>query len=286
MAGLSLIASTVSQVIAPTAIELPFSQITAAPKLTHQRDLLRRAATVDSATCGWVNGDHDDALACADPYHQPCLWNSNLHVVGCCAASATSDCNWKTSCVPWASVNYGCDSDCQKNAYNLICPSDRPLCAMATFAGPAGYSYNSCTDKSATTETVHLTWQGGDATIQNLPRYYASYWSSSSGTSTTNTKSSGTATKSSVTATPTSSSSNNIGSWIQRHKWAVIGAVVGVLIVVLLLLVCCVCHIRRKRKDRNRGAYAPAGQVLFPGTQENVPLTGYRPYERDIYAKT
>jgi len=153
---------------------------------------------------------------------------------------------------------------------------------MATFAGPAGYSYHSCTDKYATTETVLLTWQGGDATVENLPRYYASYWKS---TSTASTKSSGTATKSSAKATSTSSASDQIGSWFQRHKWAVIGAIIGVLIVVLLLLTCCVCHIRRKRRDRSRGAYAPPGQAPFPG-QEHVPLTGYHPYERDLYAKT
>lgn len=55
----SLIAS-VSQGLVATAVELPFSQITTAPQLTHQRDLLRRVATVDSATCGWVNGDYSE----------------------------------------------------------------------------------------------------------------------------------------------------------------------------------------------------------------------------------
>lgn len=169
---------------------------------------------------------------------------------------------------------------------------------MATFAGPSGYSYLSCTNQYASTETVYLTWQGGDATVQDIPRYYASYWSSASSsssshssnshdssntasTSTTNTKSnsgSGTATKSSVTATSTSSAAKTAGNWIERHKWPVIGAIVGVLIIVLLIIVCCACHIRRKRKTRSRGVYVPAGQV-FPGTQEAVPLTGYQPYK-------
>jgi len=49
--------SLISSAFVPTALEPPFSQITTAPRLTHQRDLLRRAASVDSATCGWVNGD-------------------------------------------------------------------------------------------------------------------------------------------------------------------------------------------------------------------------------------
>lgn len=59
----NLIAS-VGQGIIPTALEPPFSQITAAPQLTHQRDLLRRAASVDSATCGWVNGDYSEDFPC------------------------------------------------------------------------------------------------------------------------------------------------------------------------------------------------------------------------------
>lgn len=174
-----------------------------------------------------------------------------------------------------------------------LSPSDRPLCGMATFAGPAGYSYHSCTDKYASTETVYLTWQGGDATVKDIPRYYPSYWSSSSSsssttaTSTTKTSSSsGTATKSSTTATSTAAASTAGGSWIQRHKWAVIGAIVGVLIVVLLLLACCACHIRRKRRDRTRGEYLAAGPgQAFPGTQEAVPLTGYEPYKIN-YAKS
>lgn len=127
------------QVATLTHGSLSVSQITSAPVLTHARDLLRRAESVDSATCGWVNGDKgkippssiithdvltpdnaDDALVCADPYRQPCLWNTELYVVGCCAASTSSGCDWKTSCVPYASVNYGCDSSCQKNDHNLI----------------------------------------------------------------------------------------------------------------------------------------------------------------------
>jgi hypothetical protein len=55
----SLIAS-VSQGIIPTTLGLPISQITAAPQLTHQRELLRRVETIDSATCGWVNGDYSE----------------------------------------------------------------------------------------------------------------------------------------------------------------------------------------------------------------------------------
>lgn len=189
------------------------------------------------------------------------------------------------------------------SSFALSSPSDRPLCAMATFAGPSGYSYHSCTKQDASTETVYLTWQGGDATVQDIPRYFASYWSSASSSSsssnshdssktatgTTKSNSSGTATKSSVTATSTSSSAaNKASSWIERHKWPVIGAIVGVLIIVLLLLVCCACHIRRKRKTRSRGVYVPAGQV-FPGTQEAVPLTQpYQPYQpyKINYAKT
>lgn len=40
-----------------TAKTIPVSPITSAPSLTHQRDLVKRAETVGSDTCGWVNGD-------------------------------------------------------------------------------------------------------------------------------------------------------------------------------------------------------------------------------------
>ena len=51
------IVATVTRLAKATAKTIPISPITAAPSLTHQRDLLKRSDTVGDDTCGWVNGD-------------------------------------------------------------------------------------------------------------------------------------------------------------------------------------------------------------------------------------
>ncbi|OAP54602.1 hypothetical protein AYL99_11050 [Fonsecaea erecta] len=235
-----------------TAKAIPVSPITSAPILTHRRDLLKRADTdtVDDNTCGWVNGDLNTPLVCD---YQACLWSPELHAVGCCADAYTTDCAWVTSCVPYSMVNNGCDMACQGNYLNTVCGEDYPLCATATFGGPAGYTYLSCTDTIGTTDTMMLTYYGGNATIDNLPRYFSSYWYGSTATSTSSSTSS--------SSPGDDADTDDTISWVSAHRTILIGAIAGFCGLVFLFLVGC-CILRAKRS--NRGRYAPASQQLPP----------------------
>ncbi|ETI20444.1 hypothetical protein G647_08479 [Cladophialophora carrionii CBS 160.54] len=267
--------AAVTRIARVTAKTIPVSPITAAPSLTHQRELLRRDETVSEDTCGWVNGDLNTPLVCNYPYYQPCLWSPELHAVGCCGGAATTDCAWVTSCVPYSMVDNGCDSACQANYLNTVCNEAYPLCATATFGGPEGYTYLSCTDTPGPTDTMMVTYYGGNATsIAGLPRYFSDYWFGS-----------GTATDTSTSATGTSTSTsdadlNDTLSWFSAHRTVIIGAIAGFCGLVLLLLVGC-CILRRKRASR--GVYRPASQAVPVYTmqapvQEQYPMMQYRGY--------
>ncbi|OAL27454.1 hypothetical protein AYO20_09806 [Fonsecaea nubica] len=282
MAGIT---ASVTAMERATARAIPVSPITSAPILTHQRGLIKRtgADTVEDNTCGWVNGD------------------LKLHAVGCCADAATTDCAWVTSCVPYSMVNNGCDMACQGNYLNTvwfvpclhasaatlshsvnspqrsvldwICGrSDEayPLCATATFGGPAGYTYLSCTDAIGTTDTMMLTYYGGNATVDNLPRYFSSYWYESTATSST-------------TSTSTSSPTDDTGindtiSWLSGHKTILIGAIAGFCGLLILLVVGGCCVVRNKRS--RRGRYIPASQQMPPHEAYGMHYQGAAAYQR------
>ncbi|OQV10000.1 hypothetical protein CLAIMM_14064 [Cladophialophora immunda] len=263
MAGIT---ASVTSTQRATAKAIPVSPITSAPILTHQRDLIKRSDTdtVEDNTCGWVNGDLNTPLVCD---YQACLWSPELHAVGCCADAATTDCAWVTSCVPYSMVNNGCDMACQGNYLNTVCDEDYPLCATATFGGPAGYTYLSCTDTIGTTDTMMLTYYGGNATIENLPRYFSSYWYGSTATST-----------STSTSSPTEDA--NVGdtiSWLSGHKTILIGAIAGFCGLVLLLVIGC-CVLRSKRSKRGR--YTPANAQMPPQEGFGMHYQGAAAYQR------
>ncbi|OCT48335.1 hypothetical protein CLCR_04190 [Cladophialophora carrionii] len=197
----------VTRIARVTAKTIPVSPITAAPSLTHRRELLRRDETVSEDTCGWVNGD------------------------------------------------------------------------LTTFGGPEGYTYLSCTDTPGPTDTMMVTYYGGNATsIAGLPRYFSDYWFGGGGTATD--------TSTSATGTSTSTSDadlNDTLSWFSAHRTVIIGAIAGFCGLVLLLLVGC-CILRRKRASR--GVYRPASQAVPVYTmqapvQEQYPMMQYRGYGSD-----
>lgn len=125
-----------------------------------------------------------------------------------------------------------------------------PLCATATFGGPSGYTYLSCTDTYGPTETMAITYYGGNGTMEGLPRYFSSYWYSSA-----------TATSTSTSTSLPNNSVDMSDSWFRDHKTAIIGAIAAVAGLALLIVVgCCVVCTRRARRPGVRGRYTPAPQ--------------------------
>ena len=146
-----------------------------------------------------------------------------------------------------------------------------PLCATATFGGPAGYTYLSCTDTVGPTDTMMLTYYGGNATsIAGLPRYFSEYWFSTGTTASSTSKS-------------TSTGDADLGhtlSWFTSHRNIIVGAIAGFCGLLFLLLVGC-CILRRKRASRGR--YRPASQAVSvysvqAPSQEAYPMMHYQGY--------
>ncbi|KIX05136.1 uncharacterized protein Z518_06008 [Rhinocladiella mackenziei CBS 650.93] len=134
-----------------------------------------------------------------------------------------------------------------------------------TFAGPEGYTYLSCTSSSGPTQTIALTYDGGNATMENLPRYFSDFWYSSSGSAIASSLSSASATSSASSSSTPESAASDVQSWLDEHKGAIIGGIAGLCVVVALLVFGCICVWRRRRVKVSAGSggkYAPASQQM------------------------
>ncbi|KAH0833748.1 hypothetical protein FOPE_03501 [Fonsecaea pedrosoi] len=115
-----------------------------------------------------------------------------------------------------------------------------------------------------------LTYYGGNATVENLPRYFSSYWYESTATSST-------------TSTSTSSPTDDAGindtiSWLSGHKTILIGAIAGFCGLLILLVVGGCCVVRNKRS--RRGRYIPASQQMPPHEAYGMHYQGAAAYQR------
>jgi hypothetical protein len=163
-----------------------------------------------------------------------------------------------------------------------------PLCATATFGGPEGYTYLSCTDTVGPTDTMMLTYYGGTGNgtaLAGLPRYFSEYWFSSTATATS--------TGGASTSTSDASLDHTL-NWFSSHKSIIIGAIAG--FIGLLFLLSLGCCLLRRRKVSQAGRYTPASQVAAGNgppiysvqspahpSQESYPMMGYQGYGGEGY---
>jgi hypothetical protein len=148
-----------------------------------------------------------------------------------------------------------------------------PLCATATFGGPAGYTYLSCTDTLGPTDTMMLTYYGGNASVAGLPRYFSDYFYNSATATTTGDSSDSTS----------SADTDDTISWFSSHRTILIGAIAG--FVGLLFLLCVGCCFWRRRAG-SKGVYRAPGHAVpvysaqppLSGSQEQYPMMAYQGY--------
>ena len=162
-----------------------------------------------------------------------------------------------------------------------------PLCATATFGGPGGYTYLSCTDTYGPTQTMLLTYIGGNATsLAGLPRYFNDYWENS-GSSTATSTGGGSSTSTS------DASGTHYPSWFSDHRTIIYGAIGGfVTLFILFILGCCAYRRRASRRAYMRASqgvgvpvYNVQPQVEVDGnsSQETYPMMGYQGYQGGRY---
>ncbi|KAJ8107596.1 hypothetical protein OPT61_g8752 [Boeremia exigua] len=116
---------------------------------------LRKRQTIDSQTCGWVDGIYSQAVTC--PGTRTCmLYTAGSGMVGCCDGTDTINCGWATSCIDArAYKTSGCGSDCLLNTLIQKCTDSAvPYCATWTFPSENVVGYGCVSYSETSTATV------------------------------------------------------------------------------------------------------------------------------------
>ncbi|RDW58798.1 hypothetical protein BP6252_13274 [Coleophoma cylindrospora] len=240
------------------------------------------------SVCGWIGGDVAQPAYCST--QSSCVWNSDYGIVGCCA-TASSNCEFYTSCVDMNSPKQVGDSGnvftcrgtsvCYSNTY----PGDYKQwgCGSSDWATDVETSYagmaadislqivftGSAAQGSGIQTTAVTTTQEAVAIIptssSSLSPQVAVETSSSEGASPASASVLSSATSSSSSSTSTSTSSSSLSSstnsptssaHVTSTSSVPVGAVAGGAVggVALIALVAVLCFFRRrhnKSKSRN-----------------------------------
>ncbi|KAI9774147.1 MAG: hypothetical protein M1840_005240 [Geoglossum simile] len=214
------------------------------PRLPPDSLLKRYGANAD--LCGYklsISGFNTDTDFWTCSASSTCMWNTDVHAVGCCAEGT---CNFYTSCVESTALS-GCGSACSANTLNLLCNDPvTQYCATATFDGD--YFFYLCEPSPSWWWTVALTSPGQTAPPSGIPRFTGSNIVANISSTSLLTS------NSSSFHTPTSSPSLAPNPISRNHKprnvGAIAGGAVGGIAVLFLLVMALALLIRRDRRGR------------------------------------
>lgn len=254
---------------------------------------LFKRETIGDDTCGYVSGESTRSLTCNNANYI-CATNSYYGVHGCCDPSSISDCSLPTTCIPSTEMSASCTGDCSTNDYIAKCTlSDQPYCYewRYVYSSRTVMTEHGCA-ASAFTISVDRTFTDGSSSISDVPSEApvsektvqvtvtapgGASASNSGGASVTNPQSqTASPTETTSTVEPEPKKKTNIG--------AIVGGVVGGLVVLGALAFGIIFLILRKRKSKqnaaNSNAAVGANQPMMgpaPGVTEYKPQPGGYP---------
>lgn len=243
-------------------------------------EMFKRAA--GDNTCGYISGISTSSLTCNDNAYV-CATNTYYGVHGCCDPNSLAACSIPTTCIPSSLMAVSCTGNsCSNDDYIAKCTElAAPYCYQWRYV----YSTTVMTEfgcaASAFTISVQRTYDGenSDAATSSqavipISTAYVTLTPSTTATSSGDSSSSGGSAASqsqSGTSSPTvaavSKSKTNIG--------AIVGGVVGGLVVIGAIIFGAIFMILRNRKNKtnqvNTGAAQPPAMGPAPGVQEYKP---------------
>ncbi|OCL07128.1 hypothetical protein AOQ84DRAFT_355122 [Glonium stellatum] len=243
-------------------------------------------------TCGYINGISTSSLTCNDNAYV-CATNTYYGVHGCCDPSSLAACSIPTTCIPSSLLAASCtDNSCSTNDYIAKCTdSAAPYCyqwryvystatvmtefgcAASAFTISVQRTFNGENSAAATSSQAVIPISTAYVTLapSSTAASSAGSSSSSSGGSIASQSQSGT---SSPTPTPAEKSKTNVG--------AIVGGVVGGLVVIGAIIFGAIFMILRNRKNKtnqaNVGAAQPPPMGPAPGVQEYKPQPPQQQY--------
>ncbi|KAF2733457.1 hypothetical protein EJ04DRAFT_272775 [Polyplosphaeria fusca] len=257
---------------------------TEAPEYMGGIELFKRQ-TIGDDTCGYISGESTRSLTCNNPSYI-CATNSYYGAHGCCDPSSIADCSLPTTCIESTALAASCTGDCSTNDFIAKCTdSSEPYCYewRYVYSSQTVMTEHGCA-ASAFTISVLRTYSDGDTSFSDIPSEVPVSEKTvqvtvTAGESSTTTDPTDTADIQSQTASPTATTTTvetepkkktNIG--------AIVGGVVGGLVVLGALAFGIVFLILRKKKDKqnaanaNVGAHQPmVGGGPAPGVTEYKP---------------
>ncbi|KAF4342083.1 hypothetical protein FBEOM_4014 [Fusarium beomiforme] len=253
----------------------------------HGTGMKARAESEDSAlavtiapndTCGYVNGDKDSPVTCANS--DSCSWavSSGIGLVACGSEIYVS-CLESSNAVN----STRCDDLCQSNTFNLLCTdSDQPFCR--TYVYPSGiFDYRCASTTVEELERVDFTYEGQKSS--NFTTTTLTDDSEGLGEPVTVTVE-GKATEKPSAVTiymipqpPSSSTTSSIPTSSSKKSTPVgpiVGGVVGGVVFLGLIALGSFCLIRRQRKNRHQKNMAHQPHQMH---QNQYP---YNPYQQGV----
>ncbi|KAI1025764.1 hypothetical protein LB503_006624 [Fusarium chuoi] len=236
------------------ALHAVFPPVTKAPFLPQPSNILEpREISTELSTCGYLDGDPKKKRTADSGFN--CRVDTRNGLWGFCPTTVltASDCGLAGSCVDRHDCSDGCGMIGSKGLTTFTCDR-KSFCSMAllTFGVDQTYSYIACGTK-ATTDHYYITPTIGITTTSESSKLSTSETSTVTSSDTASstadiTQSSSTEaiSSSSEEEDPSGSSSPNIG--------AVIGGVIGGLVVICGTIITAIFLLRRNRsKDTEAG---------------------------------
>ncbi|KAI1037873.1 hypothetical protein LB505_001479 [Fusarium chuoi] len=239
------------------ALHAVFPLVTRAPFLPQPRNILEpREISTELSTCGYLDGDPKKKRTADSGFN--CRIDTRNGLWGFCPTTVltASDCGLAGSCVDRHDCSDGCGMTGSKGLTTFTCDR-KSFCSMAllTFGVDQTYSYIACGTKATTdhyyiTPTIDITTTSESSELSTGETSQTSTVRSSDTASSTAdiTQSSSTEaiSSSSEEEDPSGSSSPNLG--------AVIGGVIGGLVVICGTIITAIFLLRRNRsKDTQAG---------------------------------
>ncbi|KAL9567106.1 hypothetical protein ACKAV7_008875 [Fusarium commune] len=239
------------------ALHAVFPPVTEAPFLPQPSNILEpRAISTELSTCGYLDGDPKKKRTADSGFN--CRVDTRNGLWGFCPTTVltASDCGLAGSCVDRHDCSDGCGMTGSKGLTTFTC-GRKSFCSMAllTFGVDQTYSYIACGTK-AITDHYYITPTIGTTTTSEPSELSTSETSQTSSVTSSDTASSTTdITQSASTEAISSSSEEESSSGSSSpNLGAIIGGVIGGLVVICGTIIMAIFLLRRNRsKDAQAG---------------------------------
>ncbi|KAF5674938.1 hypothetical protein FHETE_2689 [Fusarium heterosporum] len=233
------------------AFNAPFPAVTNVPFPTRPSNHIeQRAISTELSTCGYLNGDPSKERTADSGFN--CRVDTKNGLWGFCPTTVltASDCGLAGGCIDSHACSDGCGMTDSKDLTTFTC-GRKSFCSMAllTFGVDQTYSYIACGTKAATDHYQITPTLGVTSTSESIEPTTSQIKTKTSSAISTQTSSSTTETAQSASAEASNTSSKeDTPANPSTNIGAIIGGVIGGLVVICGTVIVAILLLRRNRR--------------------------------------